>query len=460
MLEIQLPELHEIVRRAYDASPFLRSVEGSTLADFLDGIATALTAAKADIVPIAMRETNLPEARLNGECDRTAGQFKNHAADVRAGRFKKIDHIDPIPDRTPPRPKLDRVLIPIGPIAVFGASNFPLAYSVAGGDTASALAAGCPVVVKAHPAHPETSRMVSEIVAGQVKAHGFPAGTFQCVHGDNDVSLGLVEHPLIKGVGFTGSLRVGRLFMDAAAKRPVPIPVFAEMGSVNPVFVLPGGLVGFAEGYIPSLTLGVGQFCTNPGIVLGIDSPDWTAAKAKMQELAAAAPMGKMLTPGIEESYLRLAQTTCRQEGVSTLVEVANPGQAGLAEVSGAAFLANPQLQEEVFGPFGLIVTCASFDEMLACVGSQGNLTSSIHFGAEDQHLVEILLPAVEQIAGRIVFNGFPTGVEVCEAMQHGGPYPASSDSRFTSVGNHAPERWLRPVAYQNAPEWLTQTKE
>lgn len=455
MLEISASQLDSVCRCAADAAPFLRSVDGAALAGLLDGIADALTAAKGEIVPVAMRETNLPEARLNGECDRTAGQFRNHAVDVRAGRFKQVDVVTPIPDRVPPRPLLKRALVPIGPIAVFGASNFPLAYSVAGGDTASALEAGCPVVVKAHPAHPETSRLVSDIVSAQVKEHGFPEGTFQCVHGDNEVSIGLVEHPLIKGVGFTGSLKVGRLFMDAAAKRPVPIPVFAEMGSVNPVFVLPGGVAGFAEGYVPSLTLGVGQFCTNPGIVLGIESPDWTAAKAKMQELAAAVPAGKMLTDGIAESYVRLAQTTCRQEGVSTLVEVNSPGQAGLAEVSGAVFLANPHLQEEVFGPFGLVVTCASFDEMLACVGTQGNLTSSIHFGPEDQHLVEILFPAVEQIAGRIVFNGFPTGVEVCEAMQHGGPYPASSDSRFTSVGNHAPERWLRPIAYQNVPDWV-----
>ena len=456
MLEIQLSELDAVIRRAADAAPFLRTVEGNALADLLDGIADALTAAKAEIVPVAMGETHLPEARLNGECDRTAGQFRNHAVDVRAGRFKQVDSVTAIPDRTPPRPRISRFMIPLGPVAVFGASNFPLAYSVAGGDTASALAAGCPVVVKAHPAHPETSRMVADIVSAQVKSLGFPEGTFQCVHGDNSVSLGLVEHPLIKGVGFTGSLRVGRLFMDAAAKRPVPIPVFAEMGSVNPIFVLPGGVAGFADGYIPSLTLGVGQFCTNPGIVLGIDSPEWTAAKVRMQELAAAAPAGKMLTPGIEESYVRLAQSTCRQEGVTTLVEVQNPGQAGLAEVSGAEFIKNSHLQEEVFGPFGLIVTCKSFDEMLACVGTQGNLSSSIHFGEGDQHLVEILLPPVEQIAGRIVFNGFPTGVEVCEATQHGGPYPASSDVRFTSVGNHAPERWLRPVAYQNAPEFVT----
>jgi NADP-dependent aldehyde dehydrogenase len=455
MLEISFSELDSVVRRAAEAGPFLRSVDGATLAAFLDGIADALTAAKAQIVPVAMGETNLPEARLNGECDRTAGQFRNHAVDVRAGRFKHVDVVTAIPDRTPPRPHISRFMIPLGPIAVFGASNFPLAYSVAGGDTASALAAGCSVVVKAHPAHPETSRMVSDLLVAQVKAHGFPEGTFQCVHGDNDVSLGLVEHPLIKGVGFTGSLKVGRLFMDAAARREVPIPVFAEMGSVNPMFVLPGGVAGFAEGYVPSLTMGVGQFCTNPGIVLGLDSPEWTASKAKMQELAAAAPVGKMLTSGIAENYVRLAQSTCRQEGVSTLVEVQSPGQAGLAEVSGADFLKNPHLQEEVFGPFGLIVTCSSFEEMLVCVGTQGNLSSSIHFGEGDQRLVEALLPALEQIAGRIVFNGFPTGVEVCEATQHGGPYPAASDSRFTSVGNHAPERWLRPVAYQNAPDWV-----
>ena len=456
MLEISFSELDSVVSKAAAAAPFLRSIDGSALADLLDSIAESLTSAKAEIVPVAMRETHLPEVRLNGECDRTAGQFRNHAADVRAGRFKAVDVVSAIPDRTPPRPHLSRFMIPLGPVAVFGASNFPLAYSVAGGDTASAMAAGCPVVVKAHPAHPETSRIVSDIVSAQVKAHGFPEGAFQCVHGDNDVSLGLVEHPLIKGVGFTGSLKVGRLFMDAAAKREVPIPVFAEMGSVNPMFVLPGGVAGFAEGYVPSLTMGVGQFCTNPGIVLGLDSPEWTASKAKMQELAAAAPVGKMLTPGIAENYVRLAQSTCRQEGVSTLVEVQNPGQAGLAEVSDADFLKNPHLQEEVFGPFGLLVTCSSFEEMLACVGTQGNLSSSIHFGEGDQRLVEALLPALEQIAGRIVFNGFPTGVEVCEATQHGGPYPAASDSRFTSVGNHAPERWLRPVAYQNAPSFVT----
>jgi 2,5-dioxopentanoate dehydrogenase len=455
MLEITPLELDIALHNATKAAPSLRSVAPAKLADLLDGIANALTARKSEIVPIAMRETHLPEARLNGECDRTAMQFRNHAVDIRAERFKKVDVMEALPDRVPPRPEIHRMMIPLGPIGVFGASNFPLAYSVAGGDTASALAAACPVVVKAHPAHPETSALVAAILTSVVAEYGFPTGTFQCISGGNDLSLALVEHPEIKGIGFTGSLRVGRLFMDAAAKRPVPIPVFAEMGSVNPMFILPGGTIGFANGYIPSLTLGVGQFCTNPGIVIGLQSPEWDAEKVRMSELISAAPTGKMLTEAIGQSYVNLAQNLCRQEGVTALQAPSNPGQAGLAEVSGTDFIKNPHLQEEVFGPFGLVVTCANFAEMLACVGTQGNLTASIHCSESDQAEVNQLVPLLEQIAGRIVFNGFPTGVDVGESTQHGGPYPASSDSRFTSVGNHAVTRWLRPVAHQNAPSWL-----
>lgn len=448
-------------RRASEAAPILREADPSAIADLLDLIADKLTARESDIVPLAVEESRLPLARLTGELGRTTGQLRMFARDVRSGAWTDKRIVDALPDRQPaPRPKLERFMIPVGPIAVFGASNFPLAFSVAGGDTASALAAGCPVVAKAHPAHPKLSVLVGSIISEAVQESGFPVGTFQLEAGDVAVGEALVKDTHIKGVGFTGSRRVGRHLMDLAAAREEPIPVFAEMGSINPVFALPGACsenaVEWGRGYAASLTLGVGQFCTNPGVVFGIESEGWDAFCGEVTTRLMQSVQGEMLTDTIGAAYVANAEVMNSQEGVEPQLEPGEPGQAGLARVSLATFLANPKLQEEVFGPFGILVTAQSFDELLTVFPTlEGQLTGTVLYGPSDEAIVKILVPALEAKVGRIVFNGFPTGVEVCEAMQHGGPYPATSDVRFTSVGNHAILRWLRPISYQNAPDYL-----
>ena len=448
-------------QRASEAAPVLKAMKPADLAAFLELIATKLAARESEIVPLASQESNLPIPRLTGELGRTTSQLKMFASDIREGKWVDRRVVDALPDRQPlPRPRLERSMIPIGPVAVFGASNFPLAFSVAGGDTASALAAGCPVVAKVHPAHPKTSELVGSIVSEAVAESGLPVGVFQIVSGSNEVGSALVSDPQIKGVGFTGSKTVGRLLMDLAAARPEPIPVFAEMGSINPVFVLPGALAdrgeAVAAGYVQSLTMGVGQFCTNPGVVFGIKSPEWT--KFCDDVVAGVGPVatGTMLTPGIGASYCANSGIVSTTEGVESLIKPTEAGQPGLAKTTLANFLENKELREEVFGPFGILVTASSFEELTWLFPVlEGQLTGTIQYGSSDEELVKELVPLLEGRVGRLVFNGFPTGVEVCEGMQHGGPYPASSDVRFTSVGNHAILRWLRPVAYQNAPSFL-----
>jgi 2,5-dioxopentanoate dehydrogenase len=454
--ETTIDELNQICAAAKAAESALRKFSSADRAEFLIKIADALVARRDSIVPLAMEESNLPEARLNGELDRTAFQFRNFANEV--SREKQVVTTDALPDRTPlPRPKIELIHVPIGTIAVFGASNFPLAFSVAGGDTASALAAGCPVVVMAHPAHPRLSEMVAEIIRGVVQECGLPDATFTCVYGGPSVGQALVNHSAVKGVGFTGSQRVGRILMDLAAQRPEPIAVFAEMGSINPVFMLPEALNSRGEalssGYAASLTMGVGQFCTNPGVVYGVKSEAWSNFVSGLVEQLGGIATGKMLTQGIGENYLKTALTV--SSSAEVLVEVTAAGAPGLARVSASEFRENHLLQEEVFGPFGLLVECETIEELLASVTSAGQLTATIQWAEGDESVLYQLVPKLEAVVGRLVFNGYPTGVEVCEAMQHGGPYPASSDSRYTSVGNGAIKRWLRPVAYQNKPEGL-----
>jgi NADP-dependent aldehyde dehydrogenase len=439
----------------------MRALKPTHIAELLELIASKLAEREADIVPLASAESNLPIARLTGELGRTTSQLRMFAADIRDGKWVDRRVVEAIPDRQPlPRPKLERSMIPIGPVAVFGASNFPLAFSVAGGDTASALAAGCPVVAKVHPAHPKTSELVGSIVSSAVKELELPEGTFQTVSGSNEVGAALVSDPHIKGVGFTGSKAVGRLLMDLAAARAEPIPVFAEMGSINPVFMLPGALAergeALAAGYVQSLTMGVGQFCTNPGVVFGIASTEWEAFCAAVSTGVAAVATGTMLTAGIGEAYCKNAKAISSFAGVESAIEPGEAGQPGLARTTLANYLENRELQEEVFGPFGLLVTAVDLEELTWLFPVlDGQLTGTIQYGSVDETMVRELAPLLEERVGRIVFNGFPTGVEVCEGMQHGGPYPASSDVRFTSVGNHAILRWLRPVTYQNAPSFL-----
>lgn len=419
------------------------------------------------LVERASAETGLPEARIVAERGRTTGQLRMFANLVREGSWvdARIDRAQP--NRIPvPKPDVRRMLVPLGPVAVFGASNFPLAFSVAGGDTASAVAAGCPVVCKGHPAHPGTSELVGRAVSAAVAKAGFHPGTFSLVHGMSpEVSLMLVRHPLIRAVGFTGSLQAGRALFDAAAQRPEPIPVYAEMGSVNPVIVLPGALrergSEIAKGLVGSVTMGAGQFCTNPGLVFGMAGPELSAFAEAVAEAVRSSPSQTMLHAGIQSSFRAGVEEWSGIAGVSTLGVGEDPGEGPGARARAAVFVTeghvfadNPKLAEEVFGPVSLLVQAGSPQELVGLARRfEGNLTATIHGTPEEltghQELVRVLAGKV----GRLIFNGFPTGVEVCSSMQHGGPYPATTDPRSTSVGTAAVFRFARPLAWQGFPQ-------
>jgi len=434
-------------------------------AAFLNAIADEIDARGAQITRIGTQETGLPEARLEGERGRTVGQLRLFASHILAGDYLDRRHDEALPDRAPlPRPDLKMVQRPIGPVAVFGASNFPLAFSTAGGDTASALAAGCPVVVKGHSAHPGTGEIVAEAIHAAIATCGMHPGVFSLIQGGKrDVGQTLVQHPKIKAVGFTGSLGGGRALFDLCAQRPEPIPFFGELGSVNPMFLLPeavkarGGEI--AKGWAGSLTMGAGQFCTNPGIAVVIDGPE---ADAFIEAATAALePVGAqtMLTDGIAEAYRagrdRVAGTAGVQELLTSMCDLRN-ATPYLFATTGKEWLENEILGEEVFGPLGLIVKVSSPVEMAQVAHSlQGQLTCTLHLDAGDTDLGRQLMPVLERKAGRVLANGFPTGVEVCDAMVHGGPYPASTNFGHTSVGTMAIRRFLRPVCYQNMPDAL-----
>jgi 2,5-dioxopentanoate dehydrogenase len=415
-------------------------------------------------------ETGLPLARLIGEVARTTGQLRLFAATLREGSWNgaRIDHA--LPDRGPARrPDIRQRRIPLGPVAVFAASNFPLAFSVAGGDTASALAAGCPVVVKAHEAHPGTSEIIAAAVTRAVAASGLPAGVFSMVFADGPtVGVELVRHPAIAAVGFTGSRAAGLALVAAAASRPVPIPVYAEMSAVNPVFLLPGRMAEAAadlgQAFVGSLTLGAGQFCTNPGIVVGVDGPDLDRFTAAARDAVTASAPAPMLTGRIAASYADGVARLAAHPAIEVLARAADPesgcwGSATLVVTTAAEFLAAPDLHDEVFGAASVIVRVARPDELLDVARAlEGQLTATVHAAEADTPLASALLPVLERKAGRILFNGWPTGVEVVPSMVHGGPFPATSDSRTTSVGTLAMERFLRPVAYQDVPDALLPT--
>ena len=450
---------------AEQASHEYRQLSAAQRAGFLDRIAEEIEHI-GDLVDVANLETALPPARLAGERTRTTGQLRMFANLVREGSWvdARIDRA--VPDRKP-LPKLDirRMLIPIGPVAVFGASNFPLAFSVAGGDTASALAAGCPVVVKAHPAHPATSELVARAIVKAGKAGGMPPGVFSLIQSTrNDVATALVQHRHTKAVGFTGSLRAGRDLFDAAARRPDPIPVYAEMGSVNPVFLLAGALAeraeAIAEGLAASVTLGVGQFCTNPGVVVATGTDSLDRFMRRMEDLIGNAQPGTMLYPAIFQSYEAGVGRLSAVEGMrtvrSSMAVAVQDARAlpSLFETTAQTFLRHRALAEEVFGPSTVVVRCGSRAEMEAVARRlDGQLTATIHGTPADLADHAWLMAILEDKAGRLVVNGFPTGVEVCGSMQHGGPYPATTDSRTTSVGTAAILRFARPVAYQNFPQ-------
>ncbi len=433
---------------------------------FLEAIAEELVALGSALIERAVAETGLPVGRIEGERARTVGQLRLFASVLREGAFLKVATDAAEPERKPlPKPALRTMRVALGPVAVFGASNFPLAFSVAGGDTASALAAGCPVVAIAHPAHPGTSELAGLAIVRAAVRTGMPAGVFGLLTGGgNALGEALVQHPAIAAVGFTGSRAAGLALTALAQGRSRPIPVFAEMSSVNPVFVLPGALKRRAEaigkGLAASVLLGVGQFCTNPGIVVGVRGAGWDEFARNVAAAVREAPAGTMLHAGIASAYAKSAAGLRAINGVTVLAEgAAAPGCTGQALLCGTTareFLEEPGLAQEVFGPASLLVDCESVDEMMAVAEAlEGQLTCTVHFEESDYALLRELLPVLEEKAGRLVANGFPTGVEVARAMVHGGPFPATTDSRFTSVGAMAIERWLRPVCYQDFPEKL-----
>ncbi|MGW9348399.1 aldehyde dehydrogenase (NADP(+)) [Nocardiopsis flavescens] len=468
---VDAAQIEEATRAAEEAFDAFRSQTPAERSAFLRRIADEIEALGEELVDRAVRETGLPRARIEGERARTTGQLRMFAGIVERGDALQ-PRIDPaLPDRTPlPRPDLRLVHIPIGPVAVFGASNFPLAFSTAGGDTASALAAGCPVVVKGHNAHPGTALLVGRAVAAAAAASGLPPGVFSVLFGEgNGIGRDLVSDPRIKAVAFTGSRAGGRALMDIAAARPEPVPVFAEMSSVNPVVILPGALAGegateLADAYVASLTLGSGQFCTNPGAVFVPSGPDGDRFVARAAEGVARTAGRTMLTSGIAAAFGRGVDALEGHPGTETAARgEAGPGPndpaPALFTVDQADFTADPRLQEEVFGAAGLLVRSPSPESLAeALEGMEGQLTATLHADAEDPDdlaAARALLPVLERRAGRVLFGGWPTGVEVAHAMVHGGPYPATSDSRGTSVGGLALHRFLRPVSYQGMPEAL-----
>jgi alpha-ketoglutaric semialdehyde dehydrogenase len=460
--EATAAEANRAVDAAAEAFSDYRRHPAEERARFLDTIAGEIEALGDTLIARTAAETGLPAARITGERARTCAQLRLFAALVREGSWVDARIDTALPERQPvPRPDIRRMLKPVGPVVVFGASNFPLAFSTAGGDTASALAAGCPVVVKAHPAHPGCGELVAGAIARAAAQCGLPPGVFSFVHGGPATGVALVRHPSTTAVGFTGSHAAGRALFDAASSRPKPIPVFAEMSSVNPVFVLPGALRersdAIAQGLLGSFTLGVGQFCTKPGVVFALRGPDTDAFVATLAGTVRQAASGTMLATGIRAAFERVRTEVTAIEGVSTVAaspaaaaDGATSASPSVATTGAALFLAQPKLASEVFGPFALIVRCDDLDEMLACAKAlDGQLTVTLHGTAADLAAAGTLLEAAERRAGRVIINGFPTGVEVSPAMNHGGPYPATTDVRFTSVGTAAILRFARPVCYQ-----------
>jgi len=460
-------EADRAAEQAARASPAFRRVPPDGTAAFLEKIADEILAAGDALLDRAAAETALGKDRLAGERARTVNQLRLFAGLVRDGSWvdARIDRA--IPDRKPvPKPDLRRMLVPTGPVLVFCASNFPLAFSVAGGDTASALAAGCPVIVKAHSAHPGTAEIVGEAIRRASIAAGMPDGVFSLLHGAGGVvGQRLAAHPAVRAVAITGSLRAGRALFETASRRPVPIPVFAEMGSLNPVVLLPGALRGraeaIAEGLRASATLGCGQFCTKPGLVLGLKGPDLDRFTAKFEELMRQVAPASLLHRGIAEGFREGVRALESAPGVRLAARSEAPpdparfqAAAHVFVADAAAFLSAPRLREEVFGPAALVVSCATREELLRAAESvEGSLTATIHGTEEDLKEFGDVTEILGERAGRLVFNGFPTGVEVCPSMHHGGPYPATLDARFTSVGTAAILRFARPVCWQNAPE-------
>jgi NADP-dependent aldehyde dehydrogenase len=454
------------LRHAEEAFSIYSRCSAQERAALLDRIAEEIMALGDALLERCHRETGLPLDRLAGERGRTCGQLKLFAEVVREGSWADARIDTALPDRKPvPKPDVRRLLQPLGPVIVFGSSNFPLAFSVAGGDTASALAAGCPVIVKAHRAHPGTSELVAGAVVRATEACGIPPGVFTMLHGAGaEIGIALVRHPLAKAAGFTGSRIAGRALFDAANSRPDPIPVFAEMSSLNPLIVLPGALrergPQIAEGLRTSVTMGVGQFCTKPGLIFGLGGPEFEKFAEDFAKAMTAATPATMLHPGICHAFYEGLKVTEKVRGVVPLAKSETEpdrektqGTPTVFATDAENFSARRELHEEIFGPFTLLVTARTKGELHDALHAlEGQLTATIHASSSDLAEASELMRLLERKAGRLIVNGFPTGVEVCPSMNHGGPYPATTDARFTSVGTAALQRWVRPVSYQSFP--------
>lgn len=459
--DASVAEIELALQDAWKAFHIYRKLSLKQRADFMRTVAKEIEAIGDELLQVAAEETHLPEARLRSERARTMFQLTSYGEACERGDWLEARIDTAMPDKNPPKPDLRKMLVPLGPVIVFGAANFPFAYSTAGGDTACAFAAGCPVIVKAHPAHARTSELVAQAIHKAVKAVGLPAGVFSHLHGVSfEVGKALVEHPYTKAVGFTGSFNGGKQLFDWANQRKQPIPVFAEMSSINPVFLLPGKMKQSAnetaKQYAGSITLGVGQFCTNPGLIIGIDNDDLqTFTDTLAGEIVKASP-GMMLNTGIFKNYVERRANALSQEEVATVaVSATDPqleeGAPTIASVTAPVFMQNPILHQEVFGPYSLIVKCRDIAEMQeVATHLEGQLTATLMATEEDILQHESLVEEVKNICGRFILNGVPTGVEVCLSMQHGGPFPATTDSRFTSVGADGIKRFARPVAFQN----------
>ncbi len=466
-----LEEVNEAVELADKAFKVYRKVSGEKRAEFLNAIADEILALDTELTDMYMSESGLPEGRAQGERGRTVGQLRAFADLVAKDQWRNVTIDQAIPTRQPlPKSDLRKTSIPLGPVVVFAASNFPLAFSTAGGDTASALASGCPVIVKSHAMHSGTGELVASAIIKAAEKTGMPNGVFSNITGSGRVvGSALVKHPKVKAVGFTGSIAGGRALYNLGAQRDQPIPVFAEMGSINPVVVLPNVIKNkaaeTASTYAGSITVGTGQFCTNPGLLLTIEGDQTDAFVKDLAEKTVAIAPQCMLHPNIKNGFVSNAEIVTSQPGVQVVGQITETVEANFAAsticaVSGTEFLANPKMHTEVFGPFSLVVKAKDQAELLNVIDHlEGQLTGTVLAEKEDFDALPAVADALQAKVGRIIFNGVPTGVEVCESMTHGGPYPASSDSRFTAVGLGAIKRWVRPFSFQDWPTELLPTE-
>ena len=465
--EATAQEIDDAVNLAASVFKEYRTVSGINKAEFLNAIAEEILALDDVLIKTYCSETGLPEGRAKGERGRTIGQLRSFANLVAEGSWVEATIDTAQPNREPmPRSDIRKMLIPLGPVVVFGASNFPLAYSTAGGDTAAALASGCPVIVKSHPMHSGTGALVASAIIKAAEKTGMPNGVFSNLNSSGiEVGQQLVAHPKVKAVGFTGSINGGRALLDLASKRAEPIPVFAEMGSINPVIILPKALenrkADIAKTYASSITLGTGQFCTNPGLLLGIKSDALTSFINNVSEEITKINPSCMLHPNIKKGYISNKEKVVSQDKVTVTANYSsnvqnNYAAQAIVTVGGKTFLENPTLHLEVFGPFSMIVQCENASELETVIASlEGQLTGTVISDANEVANYPAVIAALQNRVGRIIFNGVPTGVEVCESMVHGGPYPASTDSRFTAVGIGSIKRWVRPFSYQDWPNDL-----